>query len=59
MNATIPQESALLKLQEAANYLNVSKGTVRNIIDRGALSVVRLGTAVRVRLRDLDTLAGL
>lgn len=43
-------------IQQAAAFLNISKGTVRNEIKRGRLKVLRFGTegkAVRILLEDL------
>lgn len=40
----------------AAEYLNLSKSTVRRMIDAGELPVVRFGRRVVIRLADLDAL---
>ena len=49
-------DKLFLTLKEAASFLNLSVGTVRNEIKRGRLRVVRFGTedkAVRIMREDL------
>lgn len=49
-------ESDLLRIHEAASYLRCSVATVRRLIDRGELPVLRLGGLVRIRRGDLEAL---
>jgi putative molybdopterin biosynthesis protein len=44
----------LLKADEVASILDVSKSFVYQLIRTGQLQAVRIGTAVRVRPEDLD-----
>ena len=46
-NATIAPCDRLLKIEQAARYLNVSARHVRNLIARHLISCVRLGGALR------------
>jgi excisionase family DNA binding protein len=46
--------SKLLKADEVASILDVSKSFVYQLIRTGQLRAVRIGTAVRVRPEDLD-----
>ena len=39
----------LLTVEDVAKYLNVSVGTVRNLINGGDLEAVRVGRSVRIR----------
>ena len=38
-----PKPRRLLRLSEAADYLHVSSGTLRSIVQRGELPVIRAG----------------
>ena len=51
-NAGLPDR--LLNASEAAEYLGYSEGTVRNKASEGVLPYVKLGTALRFRLSELD-----
>jgi len=49
----------LLKVNEAAKYLNVHPNTVRRLIKTGELHATRLGPkTIRIRLSDLEALGG-
>jgi excisionase family DNA binding protein len=51
------QGTALLTIQESAEYLGVHKNTVRNLIMRKQLRAKRIGARiVRVNQSDLDAL---
>ena len=52
MNNDENQEK-LLTIEKAAEYLNVSQGTVRNLIERGNLVPVRMCDRI-VRISQLD-----
>ncbi len=45
---------AVLKVRQAAQYLNVSVRTIYNLKERGELRSIGIGTAVRFRIADLD-----
>lgn len=47
-------EDRLMTAREAARYLGYAEGTVRNKASSGELPSVKLGTALRFRLSDLD-----
>jgi excisionase family DNA binding protein len=48
-------EDRLLKLRDAAEYLGLAYGTVKNKVSRGELPVVRFGRGnVRIRKSQLD-----
>jgi excisionase family DNA binding protein len=55
-----PKQRRLLRLSEAADYLHVSSGTLRSIVQRGELPVIRTGTNADghvpwlLDVRDLD-----
>ena len=42
-------DNQLLTVEDVAKYLNVSVGTVRNLINGGDLEAVRVGRSVRIR----------
>ena len=45
----------LLTIEKAAEYLNVSQGTIRNLIERGNLVSVRMcDRIVRISQSDID-----
>ena len=46
----------LLKIDEVARLLNLSRSTVYNLINRGDLPVLHFGRSVRIRLRDVHRL---
>ena len=46
-------EPELLTLGDAARILSVSRDTVRRLIDRGELQVVRIGASVRIPRTDI------
>ena len=56
-----PKRQRLLRLVEAAEYLHVSTGTLRSIVQRGELSVIRTGSSGDghvpwlLDVRDLDS----
>lgn len=50
------QRDPLLTVPEAATYLSMSQRSVYNRIYDGALTRVRLGSSVRIRLSELNAL---
>lgn len=44
----------LLTAEEAADYLKLSEGTVRNMASEGTLPRTKLGRSLRFRLSDLN-----
>jgi excisionase family DNA binding protein len=44
----------LMKVQQVAHYLNVSKAKVYNMIEAGEMPCYRMGKAIRVSKADLD-----
>ncbi|HPF49818.1 MAG TPA: helix-turn-helix domain-containing protein [Caldisericia bacterium] len=46
----------LLTYQQAADYLSLSYSTIRNLVRKGILDVIRIGDSVRIDIRDLDKL---
>jgi excisionase family DNA binding protein len=46
----------LLTLDDAATILSVSRDTVRRLIDRGELRIVRIGASVRIPRADINAL---
>lgn len=51
---TQAQADRLLRLDEAAEVLQVSDSTIRRLVRDKELKVVRIGRAIRVRPEDLD-----
>lgn len=52
-------DSLLLRINEVARLLSCSRATVyRRLIDTGAIKVVRVGSAPRIRRSDLDDFIG-
>jgi len=47
-------EELLLKPDEVADILKISKAQTYALLKRGEIPVIRLGTLVRVRPRDLE-----
>ena len=47
---------ALLTVREVAALFRVSTKTVRRLIDRGQLRTVRVGSSIRIRAVDVETL---
>ena len=52
--ATTPQKNHLLKAEEVAEYLNVSKSFAYFLIQTGQIPAVRMGRSVRIRPEDLE-----
>ena len=48
------QEPLLLRIDDAAQRLSISRATMYRLIQRGELPIVRIGSAVRVRAVELD-----
>lgn len=44
----------LLSLRQVSERLNVSLGTIRNIVRRGELRACRIGRSIRVRAEALE-----
>jgi excisionase family DNA binding protein len=44
----------LMTAKEAAEYLKLSEGTVRNMAAAGDIPRIKIGTALRFRLSDLN-----
>jgi excisionase family DNA binding protein len=51
-----PRDSRLLKINAAAERLQVSTKTMHTLIRRGEVRTMHLGTSVRVATRELDAL---
>lgn len=49
-------EHELLTVREVAQFLKVKERTVRDMINRGELSAVKIGKAFRIRRSDLEAL---
>ena len=47
-------EPLLLRIDDAAQRLSISRATMYRLIQSGELPIVRIGTAVRVRAIELD-----
>jgi excisionase family DNA binding protein len=45
---------SLIKIEDAAQQLQVSKSSVRRLISNGELPAVRIGKSVRIRSDDWD-----
>ena len=50
---TLPEDKPLLRAQEVANYLDVSKSQVYHMIKIGQISALYFGKAVRIRRVDI------
>lgn len=50
------EEPCLYTVNEAADFLRVSSGACRQMIQRGQLAAVRIGRRVRIRREDLLSL---
>lgn len=48
------ESNRLLKPAEAAHFLGLAEGTVRNKASAGEIPFVKLGAALRFRLSDLE-----
>ncbi len=48
------QEPLLLRIDDAAQRLSISRATMYRLIQRGEMPIVRIGSAVRVRAIELD-----
>lgn len=51
---TLPDPKRLLKATEVAELLQVSRAHAYNLMRRGEIPTVRMGSAVRVKLSDLE-----
>lgn len=54
MTYAFDQEPLLLRIDDAAQRLSISRATMYRLIQRGELPIVRIGSAVRVRAIELD-----
>ena len=54
MTHALDQEPLLLRVDDAAQRLSISRATMYRLIQRGEVPVVRIGSAVRVRAFELD-----
>ena len=54
MTHPVDQEPLLLRIDDAAQRLSISRATMYRLIQRGEVPVVRIGSAVRVRAFELD-----
>lgn len=45
---------ALLDKEEAAKVLNLSKGTISNLLARGELPYIKIGRSVRIKREDIE-----
>jgi excisionase family DNA binding protein len=48
------QEPLLLRIDDAAQRLSISRATMYRLIQRGEVPIIRIGSAVRVRAFELD-----
>jgi excisionase family DNA binding protein len=48
-----PETQPLLTIPQAAHWLNMGKATVYRLLDRGALTSIRIGRARRIAVSDL------
>jgi excisionase family DNA binding protein len=55
---SFPPTSPFLTVQEVALYTRLSPRHIRRLIARGELRVTRMGRAIRVHRRDLDSYLG-
>lgn len=55
MTDTSNKEDRLITAEEAARYLGYAEGTVRNKAAAGEIPSVKLGTALRFRISELDS----
>ena len=53
-NYTIKNDAVLLKADDVARILNISRSFAYKLMRRGEIPVVRLGRATRVRPSDLE-----
>ena len=51
-------KDALLKLEEAAARLGVSRTTIHNYIKKGDLKVVRIGSSIRIQESEFQKFIG-
>lgn len=58
MNSEIASLPFLVKVQDAAKFLNVSRATIWNRMNDGTLSSVRIGTSRRIHRDSLLRIAG-
>src|SRR5688500_7311501 len=60
IRAARPQDAgmATVSLSEAGRLLGVHRDTVRGMVKRGQLAAVQVGARLRVRLADLERIAG-
>jgi excisionase family DNA binding protein len=49
-----PHPRLLMRISEAANCLAISRASLYQIIQRGELSVIKVGRSSRLRLSDLS-----
>ena len=55
LNVNPATNRRLLSVDEAATYLSLSKRELYNMLQRGALPVVKQGKRTMIDIRDLDT----
>jgi excisionase family DNA binding protein len=51
---SVPERTSLLTINEACEYLRVSRWTIYRMVDRGDLLPLRVGSRFRFRLAELD-----
>jgi excisionase family DNA binding protein len=56
MNEAMARANPLFKVTEVARRLSVSRAFVYQLMDRGLLPYVKLGTARRIRAEDVEQL---
>jgi excisionase family DNA binding protein len=54
MTHLLDQEPLLLRIEDAAHRLSISRATMYRLIQRGEVPIIRIGSAVRVRAFELD-----
>lgn len=53
-----PRFQSLMRLNEVAEYLQVSERTIRRMVDDGRLTARKVGRQWRFRKEDVDRLSG-
>ncbi len=54
INAQLAKDEELLKAEDVARLLNISKPMAYRLMQRGEIAVIRINTAVRVKPSDLQ-----
>jgi excisionase family DNA binding protein len=51
-----PVTAAMLSPQDAANYMRTARSTIYNLMERGVLPSVKIGTLRRIPLKAIESL---